>query len=81
MIRTKDVRHPEDVDRLRAAIPELAGKTDIEIQDLYSDWSSEVWFAGWEQMNDWNIDRFAKCLRGEMTPAQVHSDIVNMTGD
>lgn len=55
--------YPLDVRRLRQAAPELRGKTDLLIDNLYSTFSDEEYCAGWMNLNERRIVEFRKWLQ------------------
>jgi len=41
------IDYPEDILKMRAAIPELDGISDVQIQDMYGTWSEDYYCASW----------------------------------
>lgn len=60
-----NVRHPEDVARLKREVPALRDLPDIIVQMLYSDWSENYWAAGWLILEDEYIKEFKQYLEEE----------------
>lgn len=62
------IRYPEDVRRLRDAIPELRSVSDADVQRLYAEWSEYFYSASWLSMDPvYNrIDEFAEYLREDV---------------
>lgn len=50
-----EIRYPEDITKLRAIIPELAGLLDYQIQELYERYSEETHCAGWLIIDDSSV--------------------------
>lgn len=51
VVEALPIRWPKDVARLRREVPALSGLSDAEIDALYSQWSSDVYFAGWMNLD------------------------------
>ena len=60
------VEFPEDVLRLKGAIPELEALQDHVVEALYSYWSQEFYAAGWMTLGPHSeaVGRFADWFRG-----------------
>ncbi len=57
------VEYPEDIARLRAAVPEIALLADQAVASLYSDFSDEGYCAGWMHLSEDLIIRFRHWVR------------------
>jgi len=58
------VSFPEDVARLRSSVEEIKDMTDLQIDELYGDFSTTAFCAGWLTMDDWYIKAFREWLLG-----------------
>jgi len=56
---------PEDIKKLRGRIPELVGLPDADVSELYSDWSTAVYAAGWLQLIESGFEEFRSWLLSE----------------
>lgn len=56
------VEYPEDVALFRSRIPLLALCTDHEIQDLYREYSDDMYSAGWMMVDPDMVSRFESWL-------------------
>lgn len=57
------INYPEDITRLRQRLPLLLnGFNDREVQTLYSDFSEDLYSAGWMKMDEDLIQSFARWL-------------------
>ncbi len=59
-------RFPEDIRKLKDAIPELHRVDDLVIETLYSNWSEDNWSAGWLIMTPGVIEDFKAYLESEI---------------
>ena len=58
-------RYPDDIAKLRAAIPELVDATDLQIQEMYEEWSEWFWAAGWLRIDKGVAEEFKEWILGE----------------
>ena len=58
------IQFPKDILKIRAAIPELQGYSDAQIQDMYSYWGEYYYCAGWLIVGDGVIEEFKDWLLG-----------------
>jgi hypothetical protein len=56
------LRYPEDVERLREALPALKDEPAERIASWYAEFSEEWWAAGWIRLDADKIDEFSLWL-------------------
>ena len=58
------VQFHKDVALLRSAVPEINDMSDLQIDELYGDFSTAAYAAGWLSLDDWYIGQFREWLHG-----------------
>ncbi len=60
--RIADIWFPEDIAKLKSAIPEISKLSDIQVQDMYSNWGEDVYCESWTDVSESSITEFRKWL-------------------
>ena len=63
-MRTVPIRHPEDLKKVRHFLQEkgLNYQNDVELQNLYEDFSAQMYCAGWIMVDQDNLESFYRWL-------------------
>jgi hypothetical protein len=64
---------PDDIEALRAVIPEFEGLTDKQIDDIYRDFSDDMWAAGWMGLAGYVFEELRQWLSEDVDATGVRT--------
>lgn len=69
-LKSKPVEFPDDIKVLRSEIPEIGFLSDVQIDELYSDFSTAIFAAGWMDIKMIDTMRFRNWLFSSPDPSE-----------